>query len=103
MPIVNGEGPLEDPIPPIAVRNSSDPMLSARFMEFMGAGLMRPLAPTAISDRRDGGRGIAILLLTAEVGVGICRPWLLARFAEAGAELLTSPNSEKMSPKSAYL
>lgn len=103
IPIVNGEGPLEELILPIAVRNSKDPILSARLMELMGAGLTRPLAPTNISDLLDGGRGIAILPLVPDVGVGIWRPWVLLRFAEAGADELTSPNSENISPRSAYL
>lgn len=64
MPIVSGEGPRDDPIPHVAVRNSKLLMLSARFIE---EGLIRP-RPGAISERRDGGRGIAIV---AEVGVGI--------------------------------
>lgn len=71
MPIVSGDGPLEDPIPPIAVRNSNEPMLSARFIAFIGAGLIRPLEPIAISDRLEGGRGMAILLPVTDVGVGI--------------------------------
>lgn len=106
MPIVNGEGPRDEPIPPIAVRNSKEPILSARFMAFIGAGLMRPLAPaTTISERLEGGRGMAMLLLVPvpDVGVGICRLCVFVRFAEAGAEMLTSPNSEKISPRSAYL
>lgn len=48
-----------------AVRNSKLPTLSARDMV---DGLTRP-RPTAVSERRDGGLGIAILL--ADVGVGI--------------------------------
>lgn len=79
----------------LAVRNSRLPTLSARDIV---DGLTRPR--TAASERRDGGRGIAILL--PEVGVGICRPDLL-RLADAGAEALISPTSENMSPKSAYL
>lgn len=55
----------------------------------------------AASDRRDGGLGIAMLLPPADVGVGICRCVSLVRLAEAGAEALMSPTSEKMSPRSA--
>lgn len=95
MPIVRGDGPLDDPIPMLAVRNSKLPTLSARDIV---DGLTRPR--TAVSDRLDGGRGIAILL--PDVGVGICRPDLL-RVADAGAEALISPTSENISPKSAYL
>lgn len=91
MPIVNGDGPRDDPIPMLAVRNSRLPTLSAREMV---DGLMRPR--TAISERRDGGRGMAILL--ADVGVGIWRPGCLA---DDGAD--RSPTSEKISPRSAYL
>lgn len=80
----------------LAVRNSKLPTLSAREIV---VGLMRPR--TLASDRRDGGRGIAMLL--ADVGVGICRLLILLRLAEAGADALISPISEKMSPKSAYL
>lgn len=96
IPIVNGDGPRDDPIPPIAVRNSKLPILSARDI---GEGLIRPRG--AISDLRDGGRGIAILF--AEVGVGICRLFDFDSVAETGADVLISPISEKMSPKSAYL
>lgn len=101
MPIVSGEGPREEPILPIAERNSRLPILSARFI---GDGLFRPRRPcvalaTTISERRDGGRGIAILL--ADVGVGIWRLFDLDSVAEAGAEALTSPSSENISPKSA--
>lgn len=78
------------------MRNSRLPTLSAR--EIVD-GLTRPL-PTAVSERRDGGRGIAIL--PADVGVGIWRPIRLD-VADAGADTLISPISEKMSPKSAYL
>lgn len=104
MPMVSGDGPRDDPIPPIAVRNSKLPILSARFIA--GDGLMRPRAAATegaitISERREGGLGIAILL--ADVGVGICRLFDFERVAEAGAEALTSPNSENISPKSAYL
>lgn len=80
----------------LAVRNSKLPTLSAR--EILD-GLVRP-RPKA-SERRDGGRGIAILL--ADVGVGICRVLNLLKFADAGADELISPISENMSPKSAYL
>lgn len=73
IPIVKGEGPLEELMPPITVRNSKDPILSARLMGLVGAGLIRPLAPTNISDRLEGGLGIAILLPVVDVGVGICR------------------------------
>lgn len=55
----------------MAVRNSKDPILSALLMELIGAGLMRPLAPTNISDLLEGGLGIAILLPVPDVGVGI--------------------------------
>ncbi len=82
-------------MPMLAVRNSKLPTLSA--LDIVD-GLTRPR--TAVSDRLDGGRGIAILL--PDVGVGICRPDLL-RFADAGAEALISPTSENMSPRSAYL
>lgn len=104
MPMVSGDGPRDDPMPPIAVRNSKLPILSARFIA--GDGLMRPRAAATegtitISERREGGLGIAILL--ADVGVGICRLFDFERVAEAGAEALTSPNSENISPKSAYL
>lgn len=94
MPIVNGDGPRDEPN---AVRNSKLPTLSARDIdEFDGLTRPRPVA----SERRDGGRGIAILL--AEVGVGICRLILLT-LADVGADTLKSPISEKMSPKSVYL
>lgn len=93
MPIVSGDGPRDDPIPMLAVRNSRLPTLSALDMV---DGLTRPR--TAASDRRDGGRGMAILF--ADVGVGICR---LDSLAEAGAEADMSPTSLKMSPRSAYL
>lgn len=96
MPIVNGEGPLDEPIPILAVRNSKLPTLSARDIF---DGLIRPR--TAASDRRDGGLGIAILL--PDVGVGICRLFIFVRFADGGAEALISPTSENISPKSAYL
>lgn len=88
IPIVNGDGPRDEPIPTIlAVRNSRLPTLSAREIDI---GLMRPL--TAASLRLDGGRGIAmLLLLVADVGVGICRPLFL----------FISATSEKISPKSA--
>lgn len=77
----------------LAVRNSRLPTLSA--LEMVD-GLTRPL--TAASDRLDGGRGMAILL--ADVGVGICR---LDSLAEDGAEAESSPTSENISPRSAYL
>lgn len=93
MPIVNGEGPRDEPMPMLAVRNSKLPTLSA--LEMVD-GLMRPR--TATSDRLDGGLGMAILL--ADVGVGICR---LDNLAEAGAEADISPTSLNMSPRSAYL
>ena len=97
MPMVSGDGPREEPMPPMAVRNSKLFTLSARFI---GDG--RPAAATAaISERLDGGRGIAMLL--ADVGVGICRLLDFVSVAEAGADELTSPSSEKISPKSAYL
>lgn len=64
MPMVSGDGPLDDPIPMLAVRNSRLPTLSARDIV---DGLIRPR--TAVSERRDGGRGMAILL--PDVGVGI--------------------------------
>lgn len=96
MPMVNGDGPRDEPYAMLAVRNSKLPTLSARDIV---VGLMRPR--TLVSDRRDGGRGIAMLL--ADVGVGICRLLILPRFADAGADALISPISEKMSPKSAYL
>lgn len=94
MPIVNGDGPRDEPN---AVRNSKLPTLSAREIDELD-GLTRPRP--AASDRRDGGRGIAILL--AEVGVGICRLILLT-LADVGADTLKSPISEKMSPRSVYL
>lgn len=95
MPMVSGDGPRDEPK---AVRNSRLPTLSARDIDEFD-GLTRPRAAAA-SERRDGGRGIAMLL--AEVGVGICRLILLT-LAEAGADTLRSPISEKMSPKSVYL
>lgn len=97
MPIVNGEGPRDDPMPTLGLRNSKLPTLSA--LAICEAGLIRPR--TAASDLRDGGLGIAILLPPADVGVGICRCVSLVRLADAGAEALISPTSEKMSPKSA--
>lgn len=96
MPMVNGDGPREEPNAILAVRNSKLPTLSARGIV---VGLMRPR--TLASDRLDGGRGIAMLL--PDVGVGICRLLILLRLAETGADALISPISEKMSPKSAYL
>jgi hypothetical protein len=60
IPIVSGDGP-RLPRPTPAVLNSRLPTLSARAM----AGETRPAR--ICSDRRDGGRGIAIELL----GVGI--------------------------------
>lgn len=63
IPIVSGDGPL-DPSPTPAVRNSRLPTLSARAIV---AGETRPAR--ICSDRRDGGRGMAIELF----GVGICR------------------------------
>lgn len=81
----------------LAVRNSRLPTLSAREMV---DGLTRPRPTTAVSERRDGGRGIAMLL--ADVGVGIWRPIRLD-VADAGADTLISPISENISPRSAYL
>lgn len=94
MPMVSGDGPRDEPN---AVRNSKLPTLSALDIDEFD-GLVRPRP--AVSERRDGGRGIAMLL--PEVGVGICRLSLLT-FAEGGADTLKSPISEKMSPRSAYL
>lgn len=51
----------------------------------------------AVSDRRDGGRGMAILL-PPEVGVGIC---LLSLLSAADEGVVMSPTSEKISPRSA--
>lgn len=115
IPIVKGDGPLDEPNAPTAVLNSKLPILSALFMVY--DGLILPLpgkfvdimeleeaaeeAAATISERLEGGLGMAILL--ADVGVGICRLFDLDRLAEAGAEALASPNSEKMSPNSAYL
>lgn len=96
MPMVSGDGPLDDPIPMLAVRNSRLPTLSARDIV---DGLIRPR--TAVSERRDGGRGMAMLL--PDVGVGIWRLLILLRFADGGAEALISPTSENISPRSAYL
>lgn len=96
MPIVSGDGPREEPKPMLAVRNSKLPTLSARDI-FDGLTRPRPAA----SDRRDGGRGIAMLL--ADVGVGICRLFILLDVADGGADTLISPISENISPKSAYL
>jgi hypothetical protein len=90
MPMVNGEGPL-DPSPTPAVLNSRLPTLSARAM---AAGETRPAR--ICSDRREGGRGMAIELF----GVGICR-WILLRDAADGGADEMSPTSEKMSPRSA--
>lgn len=42
------------------------------------------------------------ILLPPDVGVGICRPGGLLNVADAGAETLISPSSEKISPNSAY-
>lgn len=61
--MVRGDGPRE-PYAILWVRNSKLPTLSAREML---DGLIRPR--TAVSERRDGGRGMAILF--ADVGVGI--------------------------------
>lgn len=91
MPIVSGEGPL-DPRPTPAVLNSRLPTLSARAIV---AGETRPAR--ICSDRREGGRGMAMELF----GVGIWR-WILLTLAELGAEAEISPTSEKMSPRSAY-
>lgn len=89
MPIVSGDGPrLPKPTP--AVLNSKLPTLSARAI----AGETRPAR--ICSERLEGGLGIAIELF----GVGICRFNLLV-FADAGADELMSPTSEKMS-RSAY-
>lgn len=96
MPMVNGDGPRDEPNPILAVRNSKLPTLSARDIF---DGLTRPR--TVASERRDGGRGIAILL--AEVGVGIWRLFPLTDVADGGADTLISPISEKISPKSVYL
>lgn len=96
IPIVNGDGPRDDPKAMLAVRNSKLPILSAREI-FDGLTRPRPVA----SERLDGGRGIAMLL--PDVGVGICRLFILLKFAEAGAETLISPISENISPKSVYL
>lgn len=96
MPIVSGDGPRDEPNPMLAVRNSKLPTLSARDI-FDGLTRPRPVA----SDRREGGRGIAMLL--ADVGVGICRLFNLFEVAEGGADTLISPISENMSPKSVYL
>lgn len=90
IPIVNGDGP-RDPSPTPAVLNSRLPTLSARAIV---AGETRPAR--ICSDRRDGGRGMAIELF----GVGICRWSLLMLAADGGAEEM-SPTSEKMSPRSA--
>lgn len=73
-PIDKGEGPLEVPRPHIPLRNSKEPTLSARFTLVKGVGLIQLLlAPIIISDRLDGGLGIAIVLPAPDVGVGICR------------------------------
>lgn len=96
MPIVNGDGPRDEPNPILAVRNSKLPTLSARDI-FDGLTRPRPV----VSERRDGGRGIAILF--ADVGVGICRLFNLFDVADGGADTLISPISENMSPKSVYL
>lgn len=95
MPMVNGDGPRDEPKPMLAVRNSKLPTLSARDIF---DGLIRPRP--VVSDRREGGRGIAMLL--ADVGVGICR-FNLFEVAEGGADTLISPISENISPKSVYL
>jgi len=56
-----------------------------------------------ISERRDGGRGMAMLPpADADVGVGICLPGGLPSVADDGADMLMSPSSEKISPRSAY-
>lgn len=94
--MVKGDGPRDEPNAMLAVRNSKLPTLSALEI-FDGLILPRTLA----SERLDGGRGMAILL--ADVGVGICRLLILLKLADAGAEALISPNSENISPKSAYL
>lgn len=94
MPMVSGDGPRDEPN---AVRNSKLPTLSALDIDELD-GLTRPRP--AASERRDGGRGIAILL--AEVGVGTCR-LILLMLAEVGADTLKSPISEKISPRSVYL
>lgn len=96
MPMVNGDGPRDEPKPMLAVRNSRLPTLSALAIGVV-LGLIRPRTP--VSERRDGGRGMAMLL--ADVGVGICRLLIFEKFADAGADELMSPISEKMSPKSA--
>lgn len=97
MPMVSGDGPRDDPNPMLAVLNSKLPTLSARDIL---DGLTRP-RPVVVSDRRDGGRGIAMLF--AEVGVGICRLFTLFDVADGGADTFISPISENISPKSAYL
>lgn len=74
-PIVKGEGPLEVPKPQIPLRNSKEPTLSARLTLLSDVGLIQLLlAPIIISERLDGGLGMAIVLPAADVGVGICRP-----------------------------
>ena len=65
IPIVKGDGPREpSPTPTPAVLNSKLPTLSARAIV---AGL---ILPRICSERREGGRGMAILL-PPDVGVGI--------------------------------
>lgn len=90
MPMVKGDGPRE-PSPTPAVRNSRLPTLSALAIV---AGETRPAL--ICSERRDGGRGMAIELF----GVGTCR-WSLATLADVGVADEMSPTSEKMSPRSA--
>lgn len=97
IPIVRGDGPLDDPIPTTCVLNSILPTLSALDMF---DGLVLPILMAA-SDLLDGGLGMAILL--PEVGVGICRLFALPKVADAGADKLISPISENISPRSAYL
>lgn len=94
IPIVNGDGPRE-PSPTPAVRNSRLPTLSARAIV---AGDTRPAR--ICSERRDGGRGMAMEL--PDVGVGIWRLFNLLKFADPGADALISPTSENISPRSAY-
>jgi hypothetical protein len=90
IPIVSGEGP-RLPIPTPAVRNSKLFTLSARAI----AGEIRPAR--ICSERRDGGRGIAIELL----GVGICL-FILLTFADGGADEI-SPTSENISKSAGQL
>lgn len=88
MPIVKGEGPLDDPTSTPAVRNSRLPTLSA--LE-IGLGEMRP-REAETSPLREGGRGMTIPL---EGRVGV---WREAFVASVG--WFISPSSENKSPKS---